>query len=481
MLKPKFNFKFSRFSLIALLFSLTLLLNFQNCGQLVMTEEPSTNKASGNGQGYDGLSSSGNGQGYDGFAATTGVYYQYIDQVKCSVGGNAATYSSKIDFGTVSAPLNTAQVYHNECSNRSPINISTNYLSYKPYSDKIITYEKGIYEKFSSAPTNVSNAPILFCQTTSDVNTGLDVLVRRNGSAGDYTAEIYLGLEQQNSGFRYERRYIQKFNVLRSTSVSLNTIYRADYFNMLSRAPNSNGISDGSLSTTIDGVNYSNLSLICKQQAPVSDALLPRAAAVNVPPTVDFNYTCSNQVCNFTSIARDTDGTIASYAWTFGDSFNSAAVNPSHTYRAGGTYNVSLTVTDNSGATANVVRTINVASTPVGPTINLIVGVDGSTDMFILANNTRVNFTVQGLGVGASANIWTNNLSGSTGTIPAPVCPALSSYTSASSQGWVINAANEWTLSQVFSATGGTSKSYIYCFYNSSNGLTGAAQVIVNP
>lgn len=475
MLKQIFNKRISRNSLLTLLLSILLVLNFQNCDRLIMAESGS-NQASGNGQGYDGLTSSGNGQGYDGFASTTGVYYQYIDQIKCNTGSNA-TYSSKIDFGTVSAPLNPPQVYNNECSGTAPINLSADYLSYKPYSDRIITFEKGIYEKFSAAPTSVANAPIAFCQTTSDLNTGLDVLIRRNNVGGDYTAEIYLGREQQNSGFRYEKRYIQKFNVSRSTSSLSNTVYRADYFNLLSRAVNPSGISDGSISATIDGVSYSNLSIICKQQAPVSDSLLPtRTVVVNAAPTANFSHTCTHQACSFTNLSSDSDGSIVSSAWSLGDGTSSNATNPSYNYTTGGVYSVTLTVTDNGGRSASIMRSFTVTSTPPsmpGPTLNVIAAVDGSTDMFFVANNTTINFSVQGLGVGTAAALWTSS---STTT-----CPVFTSYTSASSQGWVMNSSNEWTSTQVFTTTPGVSKTVALCFHNTSNGTSSKILVSVNP
>ncbi|MGS0685683.1 PKD domain-containing protein [Nakamurella sp. GG22] len=44
--------------------------------------------------------------------------------------------------------------------------------------------------------------------------------------------------------------------------------------------------------------------------------------------------------------------TIASQSWTFGDGGTSTLPNPSHTFTAAGTYNVTLTVTDSQGATS---------------------------------------------------------------------------------------------------------------------------------
>jgi RHS repeat-associated protein len=48
--------------------------------------------------------------------------------------------------------------------------------------------------------------------------------------------------------------------------------------------------------------------------------------------------------------SSDPDGTITSYAWTFGDGGTGSGVNPTHVYAANGNYTVTLTVTDNLGA-----------------------------------------------------------------------------------------------------------------------------------
>lgn len=81
--------------------------------------------------------------------------------------------------------------------------------------------------------------------------------------------------------------------------------------------------------------------------------------------------------------SRDTDGTIASYAWAFGDTGTGTGVTPQHTYNAGGTFTTTLTVTDNEGATGTFTRVITVAP-PVGTvsvTVNDTngVGIAGAT------------------------------------------------------------------------------------------------------
>lgn len=52
------------------------------------------------------------------------------------------------------------------------------------------------------------------------------------------------------------------------------------------------------------------------------------------------------------AIADGSDGSITTYAWTFGDSGTSSAASPSHVYASAGTYTVRLTVTTSGGSTS---------------------------------------------------------------------------------------------------------------------------------
>ncbi|MFE6775495.1 PKD domain-containing protein [Streptomyces sp. NPDC057702] len=85
-------------------------------------------------------------------------------------------------------------------------------------------------------------------------------------------------------------------------------------------------------------------------------------------PTADFAASCSevDLSCAFDgSASRDSDGSIASYAWDFGDGTSGEGVKPSHTYAKAGAYEVKLTVTDNSGKSGSVSRRVSVGA-PVG-------------------------------------------------------------------------------------------------------------------
>ena len=69
------------------------------------------------------------------------------------------------------------------------------------------------------------------------------------------------------------------------------------------------------------------------------------------------------------STSSDADGTIASYAWDFGDSGAGVGARPAHTFAATGTFLVRLTVTDDKGATATDSALATVTAAGVKPHI----------------------------------------------------------------------------------------------------------------
>jgi PKD repeat protein len=71
----------------------------------------------------------------------------------------------------------------------------------------------------------------------------------------------------------------------------------------------------------------------------------------NIPPSANFSYVTNLLQVTFTDLSTDSDGTIVSWDWDFGDGNTSTAQNPVHTFAANGTYQVTLTVTDDEGAT----------------------------------------------------------------------------------------------------------------------------------
>jgi MYXO-CTERM domain-containing protein len=91
-------------------------------------------------------------------------------------------------------------------------------------------------------------------------------------------------------------------------------------------------------------------------------ATVVHTVAVTVPPIAAFSYTINGLTVDFTDQSTDPDGAVVAWEWHFGDGSTSDDNNPSHTYDAGGTYTVALTVTDDAGNTAAASMSITVSA-----------------------------------------------------------------------------------------------------------------------
>jgi PKD repeat protein len=70
----------------------------------------------------------------------------------------------------------------------------------------------------------------------------------------------------------------------------------------------------------------------------------------NTDPVADFSSSCTGLTCAFTDQSTDTDGSVTGWSWSFGDGATSTVRNPNRAYASAGTYTVTLTATDNLGA-----------------------------------------------------------------------------------------------------------------------------------
>lgn len=120
----------------------------------------------------------------------------------------------------------------------------------------------------------------------------------------------------------------------------------------------------------------------------------------NTPPTASFTSTAVGLDAAFNAGgSTDADGTIASYAWDFGDGATGTGATATHTYAAAGTFTVTLTVTDNRGATGT-------------STAPLTVTVPGAGD--VVAKDTFERTVASGFGSAETGGPWTVSASGST-------------------------------------------------------------------
>jgi len=110
---------------------------------------------------------------------------------------------------------------------------------------------------------------------------------------------------------------------------------------------------DGATST--DTVTVS----IAENQPPDASVTANRTSA-KVDEAVAFDGSGSS----------DSDGTIQSYEWAFDDGTTTTGATPTHTYSSAGTYNATLSVTDDNGATSTAEVTVEV-TTNTAPTVSL--------------------------------------------------------------------------------------------------------------
>jgi serine protease len=150
----------------------------------------------------------------------------------------------------------------------------------------------------------------------------------------------------------------------------------------------------------------------------------------NTPPTASFTSSCSGQTCAFTNTSTDPDGSVVSWSWNLGDGATSTVANPSRTYAAAGTYTVTLTVTDNGGATGTTSQAVTVTA-PSGISLSTrgykVKGIPKVDLTWSGATSANVDVFRNGAKIATTANdgARTDTLAkGSTGTFTYRVCEA---------------------------------------------------------
>ena len=95
----------------------------------------------------------------------------------------------------------------------------------------------------------------------------------------------------------------------------------------------------------------------------------------NLLPVADFSFTTSDLTANFTDSSTDSDGTVKSWDWDFGDVVGGTSTqrNPSYPYAEAGSYSVTLTVTDNIGDSGSLIKQVTVTAPNEPPAASFVV------------------------------------------------------------------------------------------------------------
>jgi PKD repeat protein len=242
---------------------------------------------------------------------------------------------------------------------------------------------------FSSGAVNLMDAAIAEV-SASDVDPstpsdGFGVINSQqfvlDGDGDGFVDSGVLGLSVQ----KYGRTTLLTTGQVTEINVTANVCYEAilgifciksaNFEDLLGFPAISDGGDSGSSIVTTDGTNRAVALLFAGSAtstlASRMDLVLQRFGVTfedgsggpgNQPPVASFTFTCTDLDCSFDGSGSTDDGTITGYNWDFGDGETGTGANVGHTYGAGGTYDVTLTVTDDGGLSGSDTRPVTVTA-----------------------------------------------------------------------------------------------------------------------
>ncbi|MFZ9971043.1 MAG: PKD domain-containing protein, partial [Bacteroidia bacterium] len=149
---------------------------------------------------------------------------------------------------------------------------------------------------------------------------------------------------------------------------------------------------NGSVSTELDAEHQfsspgkKNVKLVATSEFGCKDSMV-KEIEVRESPKASFTNTaaCSLPPTEFTNTTADVAGTVANYAWDFGDGTTSTAKSPSKNWTALGPKTVTFTVTLDNGCSQTITKDLSVLTQPKA---NFTAGDVCAGDAVVFVNNT---------------------------------------------------------------------------------------------
>ncbi|MEZ4775620.1 MAG: PKD domain-containing protein [Bacteroidia bacterium] len=207
---------------------------------------------------------------------------------------------------------------------------------------------------------STSSQPFPTHTYTSDGNYTVSLtIVDANGCSGTTTRPM-IRLDHPVADFTEDKHVICPASQVNFTNTSLEDTTIATYHwsfgdGQTSSLPNPSHVyaSSGTYTVSLTITNIFG----CSDTRTKVDTIIVR----NGPNTLfvpDGIQGCTPFNASFTDFSTGNGSPIVNWNWNFGDGGISSAQNPNHTYLAPGTYNVTLTTTDNNGCTSSFSRPV---------------------------------------------------------------------------------------------------------------------------
>jgi len=171
--------------------------------------------------------------------------------------------------------------------------------------------------------------------------------------------------------------------------------------------------------STISAIGtYTYMLVVTDPSVPCTDTA---TMIVKIYPVPNANFTfnpnnqCAGLPVTFTNTSTGTN-VETTYLWNFGDGGTATTANASHTYAAGGSYNVTLTQTNGPGCTNSEVQVVTAMDIPIvaisgadfdGDLNNCLLPADPSTSEIVTFSNTTVNGVSYSWNFGDGSGIFT--------------------------------------------------------------------------